>query len=211
MGLSHDERVNVCISLARCLPTASAALSDGLDDMLDRAQDWFGPRDQACIVTSIWFGGDHPKVSYPQRPAKYAQVRLSEGALREASRGDLHYAFWQLAHETIHLLSPTPGHRVNVLEEGMACCFQDEYMRGYTDYAVPKQHLPSFVEAEALVRGLLDLDDYVIKKARQVQPIISCISADTLSAACPAFPEEGARALTERFLRDRHPPSEQPS
>lgn len=170
--------------------------------MLARAEERFGPRDRACVVVGIAFGGDHPQVSYPQRPAKYARIRLSEGALREALCGDLHYAFWQLAHECVHLLSPTPGQRVSVLEEGLACWFQRDYMGGYLEYDVPPQWMPSFIRAEALAQRLLALDAGVILAVRRAEPIIGRVDADTLVSFCPALPLDEARALADRFWRD---------
>ena len=116
---------------------------------------------------------------------------------------DRQYAYYELAHECIHLLAPTGKRDANFLEEGLAVYFS----RWYTHYIFGEGWWMSdeftnsaYARAFTLVEQLLNLDADMIKKFREVQPVISRITAEQMLNRSPTIPRELAYALEQRFV-----------
>ena len=96
-------------------------------DMLTIAEHMFGPRDLSYIIVGIEFVDDGPYIWYPLVPGKKDNtdiiIRLSSPAAQNMAQ-----AYFQMAHETVHLLSPSRGQNATNLEEGVACFFSVYYM-----------------------------------------------------------------------------------
>lgn len=95
-------------------------LTSILGSLLAEAENRYGERDRAYTILGVEFGGEIPNTWYPG-DRKQVSVKLSLEA-----RDRPHQAVFQLAHEVIHLLSPTGKTGTNVFEEGLATLFADE-------------------------------------------------------------------------------------
>jgi hypothetical protein len=174
-------------------------LTSKLGDMLISAQKLFGHRDTSYTILGFEFAGEIPHIWFPGN-CKHIVIQLGLPCLQDPAR-----AYFQLAHETIHLLSPTGCSNANVLEEGLATWFQLLYMRDYYPPAWPKKNISvttkSYNEARTAVESLLSLDRDAIKKIRQQEPIISKIIPELILKVVPAFPAEQASILCQKFIR----------
>lgn len=162
-----------------------------LGDCLSHAEAQFGQRDLTYTVLGVEFGGPNPKIWYPG-DCKHVSVMLSASCLNDIDR-----AIFQLAHEVVHLLSPTGQSDANVLEEGLATHFQHYYskLRGIA-YTNDDQ---KYLAAERDVQTLLALKHDAIKLVRQTQPCISKITDQQLLAVCPHLRPEIAQRLSDKF------------
>ena len=106
------------------LPTSSSPGEDpsGLrklqGELLKLAEEALGPRDTSKIIYQPVFADDGPFIR---------NTPNLDGAFAELSRNAEGYwptAVNELAHETVHLLDPTPGDG-NWLSEGIAVAFSD--------------------------------------------------------------------------------------
>lgn len=177
-------------------------LASQLGHMLRLAESRFGARDRSYTVLGVEFIDGVPQCWFPGNCC-HVVVQLSIPCLQEPDR-----ACFQLAHETIHLLSPTGGRNANVLEEGLAAHFQTWYMANYYPTDWPRLGIDwnmlecdSYVEAKRLVEQLLDLDPDVIKRLRVEQPTLSRITAAAIANACPQLTPDVVAALADRFER----------
>ena len=90
--------------VTRPLPDGSGytwTLPSLLGDMLCIAEELFGPRDQSYTILGIEIGSDNPRIWYPG-DCKHIIIQLDSSAST-----DMYQACYQMAHETVHLLSPT--------------------------------------------------------------------------------------------------------
>jgi len=171
-------------------------LAAALGEMLLFAEEQFGLRDRNYTLLGIDFSPSGGRTWYPGN-CGHIIVHLSMDCLR-----DRQSAYLQLAHESIHLLSPTGTADANVLEEGIAAHFAERYMHttfgnGWWSGQIT---FPAYANALAQTRQLLSLDPEIIKKIRREQPTISRITAEQILAHCPDAPTELCQALTERFV-----------
>ena len=178
------------------LPTSGYTwtLASRLGQMLGIAQAQFGERDLSYTILGIEFAQDGPQIWYPGN-SKHIVIQLGLKSLDEPVR-----ASYQLAHECIHLLSPTGGRNATVLEEGLATYFSQQYI--YKNFNEDwHSGMQSYEIASALVRKLLALDAYAIKHLRHEVPVISKISKGLLLKHYPALGEEVAGKLAQPFER----------
>src|SRR3990167_6713780 len=89
-------------------------LTSRLGSLLQLAESQFGARDKDYTILGIEFGSTGPFIWYPGN-CKNIAIQLSLESLKSE-----HCALYELAHECIHLLSPTGKKNANVLEEGLA-------------------------------------------------------------------------------------------
>jgi len=173
----------------------SWTLAAALGEMLLHAEEKFGPRDTAWTLLGIDFTPDGPQTWTPGN-CGHIIVQLDMNALT-----DRHDAYRQLAHECIHLISPTGKADANVLEEGLAEYFEKYYMHfvfgeGWWSGRV---NIPRYAHAFAQAEQLLALDPDIIKTLRHVQPVIARITAAQIREQCPAASPALALSLAERF------------
>lgn len=174
-------------------------LASQLGNMLELAQSQFGPRDKSYTILGVEFIDGRPKIWYPCN-CNNIIIQLGKPCLSEPDR-----ACFQLAHETIHLLSPTIGQNSNVLEEGLAAYFQVWYMDNHYPSQWPRQKLDwrkldaPYEKAKTLVERLLEIDRNAIKRLREQGRRLSDVTAEEISYLCPGLDHCDALALTTKF------------
>jgi hypothetical protein len=153
----------------------------------------FGPRDEKYVVVGIEYHNGNPQLYYPTSN-HHVVVRLARRC-----ESDCLEALYELAHECIHLLSPTGGMDVTVLEEGLAVYFAELHLR--EEHGVPKYPTTqaTYTEARQAVQRLLSIDASVIRALRQRQPALSRVTAQDLLACNRAVPRDLAERLCEPF------------
>ena len=107
---------------------------------------------------------------------------------------------YQLAHECIHLLSPSGGCTVNILEEGLATYFAHQYVEKEFNDPMPPT-ITSYERARQLVNKLLGFDADAVKKIRKSQPAISKITSKNILEVVPQFNLADAQVLEQEFVR----------
>ena len=162
-------------------------LASQLGNMLRLAEQRFGPRDRSYTFVGIEFVNGVPQIWFPGN-CQHVAIQLGLPCMNEPDR-----ACFQLAHETIHLLSPTGSNDPNVLEEGLAAHFQSWYMKNHYPPDWPMSCVDwntlackSYEKARALVHELLKFGDDIIKKLRVAEPTLSRITAKLIQECVPA-------------------------
>ncbi len=176
----------------------SWTLAAVLGEIILKAEEMFGDRDRSYTLLGIDFAPDYSKTWTPGN-CKHIIVQLNMDCLT-----DRYQAYLNLAHEGIHLLSPTGKADANVLEEGLAVYFAQWYLNyvfedGWWNGTFKDD---AYRRAGDAAKQLLAYDIDVIKKLRQVQPTIAYITAEQIKAQCPAVSDELAALLARRFLHD---------
>ncbi len=203
---SVQERMNIHPKLMVTKPLEGNrytwTLASQLGKMLRLAEQRFGPRDRSYTPVGIEFVDGVPQNWFPGN-CGHIVIQLGLPCMNEPDR-----ACFQLAHETIHLLSPTGGRNANVLEEGLAAHFQSWYMKNHYPPDWPRSDIDwdnlaceSYARARALVHELLAHGDDVVKKLRTVEPALSRITANLIQQFAPAVSRETAEALEAKFAR----------
>jgi hypothetical protein len=154
-------------------PTNLQKLQDALIKVAERH---FGKRDLSFTVKLPVYGdGPRIRLSYLE---KWAYAELSLYAARYWPT-----AVFELAHEVIHLLNPVDG-CTNYLEEGIAVEFQDFFAPQFSGEKISVV-LPSYLEAQRLVRGLHKEPFKAAKKIRALCGSLSSVSYNDLSRLFP--------------------------
>ena len=134
-------------------------------------------------------------VWYPDN-CRHVIVRITESSATNVMR-----AAYQMAHEAIHLLSPTGKKGTTVLEEGLATHFSARYMREHLNSRNWHATEASYTHACQLIEELLTLDSEAIRLLRQVKPSMAETTADDLVSVLPSISTELANSLTMQFQR----------
>jgi len=158
-------------------------ITSKMGDMLQKAEAKYGERDKTYTILGIelssvgnpyiWYLGDRKQII----------IRINEFCLN-----DMDYAVFQVSQEIIHCLCPTGGSNATYLEEGLATHFGNEYYRscGYVKWHVND---PKYIEALNLVEQLFRIDAEIIKKVRNIEPIISLVTKNQLIDVNKNIPE----------------------
>ena len=169
-------------------------ITSKLDDILNKAEAKYGPRDKSYTILGIEFNTDsYPQIWYPGNNKKVI-IQISQNCLNDINR-----AVFQVAHEAIHCLCPNGNNVVNVLKEGLANLFSIEYcaQNGHGDFWTSDQQ--KYTDASDLVIELLKYDIDIIKKLRAVQPTISLIDKKLIMQVNSSVPESLIDSLIEKF------------
>lgn len=170
-----------------------ATLASRFCGLLMAAETHFGERDRTYTFVGVDFASDGPYIWYPGA-AKYVAIRLSLNGLKVPMA-----AYFEIAHEAIHLLSPSGGRSPNALEEGLAGYFARQYMSQLYGTEWPPSDFPRYAQAEGLVEDLLKIDPEAIKKLRERQPAMHKIGSDLILSLYPEVGEDTAQRLAARF------------
>lgn len=165
-----------------------------LGDMLHLVEKRYGPRDQSYTILGIEFSDEGPQIWYPQNCGMIV-IQLSISCLT-----NLPQAYYQMAHECIHLLSPSGGRNTNILEEGLATYFARSYVRDVFRFEM-QETIASYTSARLACERLLNFDYDSISKLRLRQPAIRLISAQDIIDTVPVCPPDLAGKLTNPFVR----------
>lgn len=183
--------------VARPLPNGSGftwTLTSRLGQLLHQAEFIYGPRDPRFTILGIELIAGAPRIWFPGDRGHVA-IQLTTDCATDVVR-----ACYELAHECIHLLGPTPNEPSNVLEEGLAEHFaQQQVRRAFNARLDPDP--PSYAEASGKVSELLALCPQVIRAVRAAKPALSRVSVEDIIEACPAVPLRLAEALAAPFRR----------
>lgn len=174
-------------------PNWSWTLASRFAHMLEDAQQQFGPRDNSYTPVGIEFVAvSNPYIWYVAG-GRYVIVRLTASCATDTVQ-----ACYQLAHECVHLLSPTGGADAKVLEEGTATVFAGRYtINNFSTLMNPAT--ARYVDAARAVEELRGIDVDAIRKVRQHQPNFSQITTANLLNVCPKCPVELAERLVQPF------------
>lgn len=162
-------------------------------EMMTIAQNLFGERDLLYLFLGFEFVHDHGRARFVSDTC--LSIQLSFRAMTNPME-----AYFELAHECIHLLSPDPHKPATILEEGMATVFAIIYMRDTMKVKALTSRQEAYEEAGALVAMLMKIDPYGIKKIREEQPAIRKIDKTLILKYYPTVPEEVAARLARTFL-----------
>ena len=191
--------VNNELLVTQCLPDGSGytwTLASRLGDMLRMAEELFGQRDSSYTILGVEFIVGVPQIWYPGN-CKYIIIQLDEFAATNMSQ-----ACYQMAHETVHLLSPTGGNHANNFEEGVACYFAAYYMKNRLNECNWRPTLQSYKQTLALIAPRLDEDISCVHRLRERQPSFSEISGEQISAEFPNLTSEDLDFLIKKFDRE---------
>lgn len=189
--------MNVSLLTAREIPNGYTwTLTSRLGDMLSLAEKMFGPRNKEFTILGIEFMESGPRIWYPKNNGNIV-IQLTPEALNSET-----IAFYQLAHECIHLLSPSGGAHANMLEEGVAVYFSWLYLRKTLQIdGRPLTDEPKYLKAGVIVEKALRLKPDFYKEARIVRPRIWEITYSDILDLCPELSLEEARILATPFKK----------
>ena len=201
--------INSNLLVAQRLPDGNGytwTLASRLSDMLHMAEELFGPRDPSYTILGIEFVSDNSRIWYPGNRG-HIVIQLDPSAATNILQ-----ACYQMAHETVHLLSPSGGQNGTNFEEGVACYFAGYYMKNgcFTGYYMKnamhepswQPTLPSYKRALELITPRLDEDRYCVRRLRAQQPSFPKIGREKISAEFPDLTPTEVDILISKFDRD---------
>jgi len=180
----------------------SWTLTTRLGKFLQKAEKEYGVRDKSWTILGVEFSAEgQPTVWYPfsHDNTKFIAIQLTRRAANNKKR-----ALFQLAHETIHLLSPAgPNQQSSVLEEGLATYFSIHALAD-TGVKIKAQYIGSkpYAQSYILVSKLYELHSDTstrIKGLRAKGRTLSNINKDELMQSFPNIDAKLAGLLTQRF------------
>ncbi|HHC73595.1 MAG TPA: hypothetical protein ENK78_00785 [Thiothrix sp.] len=177
-------------------------LTSRLGQSLKLAEEKYGKRDPKWTILGVEFAKrKQPAIWYPfsQEGKHYIIVQLTPDSLDNHKQ-----ALFQLAHETIHLLSPAGGgHPTNVFEEGLAVYFsvlflQQEGIDIKTDYITGANYRQAYELVKELYRAYPQTDK-IIQQIREEKGKLSGLSVADLQHYFPNLDEDSAILLITPF------------
>ncbi|MBC3950183.1 hypothetical protein [Pseudomonas folii] len=169
-------------------------LATRLGDMIAEVEKRYGQRDQSWTVLGIEFSPNGPQIWYPGN-RKHVAIQLAPNALQ-----DTVLACYQLAHESVHLLSPAGGRGAPVIEEGLATVFSEDYVQ-QVFFRKGLTNMSSYSEAATLVRDLLSIAPDAISRLRSIEPAFTKMTNATFIEAELEAPESLVTQLLSQFCR----------
>ena len=180
-----------------------------LRQMLDMAEELFGARDESYSVTGIAFWEGSPTIDFPQGyEAKEIDIWL-QIVLRDDMDFAMKRTCYQLAHETVHLLSPVRRETGTYLEEGVACHFAVHYMTtklNENEFFWMDTGDPKYQRALNVVKPHVDRNKQAIIELRRDEAEwrkFGDIYERELMDVFPRLVAEDAHLLTSLFIRDK--------
>jgi len=134
----------------------------------------FGPRDDSYQLSIPRITECASSRTYILRPLKMTRIYLSRDARTKPWLASL-----ELAHESVHVLSPAAS-GPTILEEGLAEWFAQRYVTRVHDMVFERGVNPRADAVMLAVSRLLAKDVSLIKKLRTRQPVISRIDEKLL-------------------------------
>lgn len=160
--------------------------------MLEMAEQKFGPRDKSFTILGFEFRAGLPQIWFPgNRRRVIIQLDAS-------SMNDPNLSLFQMAHQSVHLLTPVLPAEASVLEEGLATYFSKEYMAAHLG-GVWLTGDQKFDRAEVLARKLLLFNADAIKAIRERVSVISEATAQDILKICPSLSPPLADQLVVTF------------
>ena len=184
----------------------SDALEEYLDMFLAEAEELYGPKVDPYQhqFLGIFFKPRRCAYVIPgtdDRGNKTVKVQLTSRSLCSSKS-----ALIELAHESVHLLSP--GHHDTMLEEGMACWHEQWWIskcpQAFPEWRVSpafRYCIKKYNRALDLVTELLSYDASSVKRIREVQPVIGYITSELIQEMVPGIRKSLAKALVARWFK----------
>lgn len=163
-----------------------------IGDMLEKAESKYGERDKTYTFLGIEMTNiGNPYIWFLGPDKNKFIIRINERCLN-----DMDYAVFQISQEIIHFLCP--NEKSNVLEEGLATHFGNEYYKscGLTSWTINDN---KYLNALKLVEQLFAIDQDIIMKIRKTHKNISSITKEIIMDTNQKIPECLAEQLTEKF------------
>jgi hypothetical protein len=178
-------------------------LTQRLGELLREIEQRYGERDRHWTILGIEFGGPRPGIWYPGN-CGHVSIRLSDSA-----RNDPQRALYQLAHEAIHLLSPTGGQHAPTIEEGLATIYSANKAQQF-GFGI-REDRDEYLYARLITQELLNQHPDAIKRLRKRKPSFRDFTPKLLRQTLSNVPEKLATELCEPFqeltARLNHPDS----
>jgi hypothetical protein len=190
---SFDTAIGFCTKPLDGIGGFTYTLTTLLGVFLREAERRYGPRDKNWTPLGIEFGGTVPQIWYPGNCGNIS-IMLTESARHNPSQ-----AIFQLAHETIHLLSPLGKRAATVFEEGLATAFADDMSPRYGSTCYTNH--PSYLTAKSLTVQFLLIYPDGIKHMRGRVQSFNQFTIPLIMDVCPTTPVELAVALCQPFVR----------
>lgn len=163
--------------IAKTIPGGySWTLASRCGQILKDIEDKFGKRDKDYTLIGIEFSVDGPQIWYPDN-CKNIIIQLSTECL---TGGNENRAYYQLAHECVHLLSPNGMLKANYLEEGLATYYSKYYMKEYMGEDFWHANDAKYQQASDLVEKLIITKPEIIKELREIESTLSNITKELL-------------------------------
>ena len=164
--------------------------------ILPKVERLFGKRDPNYTLQGIEFHPAGPMIWYPS--CQKIIIKLKPNA-----KNSFRIALFQLAHETVHLLSPTSGPNANNLEEGVATWFSNCYLKslGYKEIPLCSERDRAYIRPLKLVKPFLDKDPCRVCRIRKCQPSFSEMGVADIRREFCSLSEEDLKFLVEDFQR----------
>ena len=194
-----EKNIDKALLVTQPLPDRNGytwTLASRLGEMLDMAEELFGPRDPSYTILGMEFGPDNPRIWYPgNRRHIIIQLSLSAGT-------NMSQACYQMAHETIHLLAPSGGRNATNFEEGVACYFAAYYMKKKLNVPSWRLTLPSYKRALEVIKPRLDEDIGCVRRIRKHQPAFQYMTGEEIVKEFPNLTADDLNFLTSHFDRN---------
>lgn len=176
--------------------TVSWTLASRLGEMLDMAEELFGPNDCSYTLLGIQFNLAGPRIWYRGKHRKHIIIELS---LRAAT--DMSQACYEMAHETVHLLAPSGCRNATNFEEGVACYFAAHYMKEKFKEPCwrPRNDEINYKCALETVKPLLDRDICSVRRLRECQPSFGEMTKEDISKQFPDLTPDKVCFLRAQF------------
>jgi len=137
--------------------------------IFQEAELLFGPRDASYQLSVPRLTECASSRTYILRPLRITRIYLSRDSKTKSWLASL-----ELAHEAVHVLSPTTfGSGLTILEEGLAEWFAQRYVSRIHDMTFERGANPKADAVMHAVSALLAKDQFVIRRLRTRQPVIS--------------------------------------
>lgn len=191
-----DERLILVMPRADKPSVATYTMATWFGHMLRTAESDYGPRD--LDYTFLGFEFHAGWRAYPFHPfPRMVVIRLPQ---RYMTNPDA--AFFCLAFEAVHMLTPDPALQITTLQEGLGTLFGSEYLALYLPASYRPDLPAEYREARRLVQALLALEPDAILKLRALEggrKRLSTITAEEIRTVCPICPPHIADKLASPF------------
>jgi hypothetical protein len=202
MGPTNVFRILPDLIFAQPLPTGNGytwTLASRTGEILRELEQRYGARDKAFTLLGVEFRDGVPRTWFPGNCGNVI-IQLDRGCMPHRVQ-----AYYQLAHECVHLLDPCISDNAPVVEEGMAAEFALSYARRFNP--TYQNNDPKYRAAANLVGKFLSNWPAAIKAIRSGGKKLHELKAADLMAECDGLDANLADALCVKFANYLPPPT----
>jgi hypothetical protein len=180
----NSDALLACGLISEPIPNGGTyTLTTRLGHFLREAEELAGPRDPSWTILGVEFFGHErdgavPHTWYPGNCGHIA-IRLTRDVAKNPAR-----AIYQLAHEVVHLISPSgrPNQAPN-LEEGFASLFAHEMAERHANFRCPIEK--AYRAAHEDVSALLAINHLAIREIRRFEARLWMVTPEIVARAVP--------------------------